>query len=135
METLPEIIKEINQSEAHKALFEYNLDAIFMVEVDGKFMAVNSAAVRMSGYSTGEFDQLRFSTLVVQEENARFSRYFADSFSESQRFETVIKQKQGCLVEVDLIFIPIVLANDIVENIEAALENFREIIQRINSLS
>ena len=111
METLiPLILKRIIWSEAaHKALFEYNLDATFMIDLDGRFIAVNPAAVRLSGYSPEEFYRMQFSTLAVPEENARVSEYFAESLSYPQRFDTVIKQKQGCPVDLDIMIVPIVV--------------------------
>lgn len=84
---IPLILKRIIQCEAaHKALFEYNLDATFMIDLNGRFIAVNPAAIRLSGYSPEESYQIQFPTLLVQEERARLSRYFAESMNSLEAF-------------------------------------------------
>lgn len=85
---IPLILRRIFQSEAaHKALFKYNLDAMFIIDLNGRFIAVNPAAVRLSGYSPEESYQIQFPTLVVLEEKDRLSRYFSESLNHAHSFK------------------------------------------------
>ncbi|TGE31217.1 diguanylate cyclase [Desulfosporosinus sp. Sb-LF] len=107
-----QILENITLNEAsHKSLFEYNLDATFIIDLNVRFIEVNNAAVKLSGYSSQELYQIPLQTIVVQEEYRHLLKYFEESLRQAQRFETVINHKKGFLVELDVMFVPIVFDN------------------------
>ncbi|EHQ90809.1 bifunctional diguanylate cyclase/phosphohydrolase [Desulfosporosinus youngiae] len=112
LNVIPEVPERIIRNEmVSQDLFKYNFDATFMIDLDGKFVALNSATTGLFGYSFEELRQMQISNILLPEEKDRLFRYFENSRYHAQWFETVIRQKQGSLLDVEMVVFSIIANN------------------------
>ncbi|NJL94990.1 MAG: PAS domain S-box protein [Anaerolineae bacterium] len=60
-----------NNEQRYRALFDRTNDAVFLLDLNGRHLAVNNVAASMLGYSTEELLSLDYQTIVAQEEHDR----------------------------------------------------------------
>ena len=94
--------ESLRESEArYRSLFEGSLDAIFAVDGTGRFVTVNPAAVRMSGYSADELAAKNFAELCdpgyLEVTQAAFLQAMG---GEPQEIETAMIRKDGQRMEL-----------------------------------
>jgi PAS domain S-box-containing protein len=102
-------------TERYRSLFEYHPHGVFSLDLEGRFMAVNSACERLSGYSQTELCGMDFTALSVGEELDAQSSAFADVVNRIPReYETAIVRKDGQPVDLRLTGLPIVVGGEVV---------------------
>ena len=62
--------------ERYRSLFDHNPDAVFSIGEDGRFLALNPAAERLSGYSVEELVGEPFAPLLAEEDREEALRRF-----------------------------------------------------------
>jgi PAS domain S-box-containing protein len=102
------------QDESYQALFERNRDGVFLLDQQGRFVAVNSAAETIGGYTAVEAKELTFQVLCAPDQLERSIQAFALALSgETHEFETAIIRKDGQRVELQLMGGPVIIDGDI----------------------
>lgn len=95
------LLKE--SEEKYKGLIEQASDAVIIYSLDGTIYDFNKSAYEQTGYSKKEFQKLRLSDLLNNEEIV-LNPAFAESFKTGKAvlFERKLKLKDGSLVDVEL---------------------------------
>lgn len=92
--------------EKYRSLFDYNLDAVFEMDKDGRFVNANSMTEELSDYTREELIGIDFTPLIA-ENLERVQSFFASAVSgEAVNFEQRIKRKDGNIIEVDINAVP-----------------------------
>jgi diguanylate cyclase (GGDEF)-like protein/PAS domain S-box-containing protein len=94
----------LEQPGAFKYFFENHPDGICIVDVEGRFIDVNTTALNMFGYTREEILQTSLDQLFNYSDT-NGSKYHKNV---NARFETEIQHKRGYLVYVELTCIPLV---------------------------
>jgi diguanylate cyclase (GGDEF)-like protein/PAS domain S-box-containing protein len=93
-----------------RSLFEHNPDAVFSMDEEGRFLEVNPACERISGYSKSDLVGHSFEEIVVPEQHEHARAIFAAALAGNpQEWEFTITHRDGRLVELDGATLPIVL--------------------------
>jgi PAS domain S-box-containing protein len=99
----------------YKSLFEKNPDAVFSLDLDGRFLSANPACERISGYSIPEILQASFGSFLVPEEREKtLERFHRGLQGERQNFETTITHKDGRRIELNVTAALIVVDDEVV---------------------
>lgn len=92
--------------EKYRSLFDYNLDAVFEIDLDGCFVNANAMTEQVSGYRLDEMIGLDFTPLIA-EGLERVQKFFAAALAgEAVNFEQRILRKDGVIIEVDINAVP-----------------------------
>jgi two-component system, sensor histidine kinase len=85
-----------HSQQRYKMLVENAADALFLVDLSGKIIDVNSETVRQTGYSREELLHLNMADLDIQQSPKLVERFVADlRVSGKAEFETVYCRKSG----------------------------------------
>lgn len=118
-----EIAERINTEEAlqeskerYRALAEYNLDSVFSVSPEGKFVSANKACELNIGYTSLELEGLSsFNDLAPDDEKQKCASMFLKAMAgKSYNFETAVIHKEGHRIELDIIVVPIFVNKKVV---------------------
>ena len=94
----------------YKSLFEYNPDAIYSFDLNGRFTSANNSASRFSGYSIQELLKRTFETLIVQEDLEKTRQHFLKARGgEPQNYETRLMRKDGKVILLNVTNLPIII--------------------------
>lgn len=92
--------------EKYRSLFDYNLDAVFEMDIAGRFVNANAMTEELSNYARDELIGIDFKPLIA-ENLERVQSFFASALSgEAVNFEQRIKRKDGAIIEVDINAVP-----------------------------
>ena len=99
----------------YRSLFEYNLDAIFSLDTQGRFVTANPAAERLSGYTTEELKERHFLELCVPELREVAKDSFRDAICRQCRdFELSMSRKDGARRDLFITGAPVVVDGEVV---------------------
>ncbi|WP_170287571.1 EAL domain-containing protein [Aquibacillus halophilus] len=100
--------------ETYKSLFDYNHDACYALDLEGKFVLFNKAAVDITGFSKEEALQMSFYSLI-QKESSKNTLYYFNSLLQGNRekFDTSIYHKSGTRVDLSITAVPIYIDEQI----------------------
>ncbi len=102
-------------TERYRSLFDYNPNAVFSLDLTGRFVASNPASERMSGYTLAELRELAIGVLIAPAQAAETAAAFQKALDrESEQLETALIHKDGRLVDVSVTGLPIVVDDDVV---------------------
>ena len=109
-------VLRLEQSEQHyRSLFEHHPDAVFSFDLDGRFVSVNPACERISGFQPGEMIGGSFADLVVPEHlHIGLERFTAAVAGVAQSYELAIQHKSGRRVELSVANVPILAGDRVV---------------------
>lgn len=95
-------LARIESERRYRALFEQSNDAIFIINLDGKFVEVNQRAQEMLGYTLEEFFRLQVWEITADpEQNQEMFAHLLQG-AEIPIFEGTIQKKDGSPVEVEI---------------------------------
>lgn len=102
--------QELSKSEErYRNLVETSGDAIFVLNLDGRFAFVNSEAIKLSGYSKEEALKTKFTDVLAPEylesTLARFKRHMSDP--STYRYEIQIVAKDGRRIDLEVATTPL----------------------------
>lgn len=107
--------------EQYESLFEHNVDAVVAVDAKGTVDRVNAAFAKLSGYEAEELEGAFFPSLISSPDRGRVLAVLQRATrGEPKAFETVLQQKQGGQVEMELLTIPILVGDRVVGAYEIA---------------
>jgi PAS domain S-box-containing protein len=128
----------------YRSLFEKNPDAVFSIDMDGRFSSANPAAERISGYSSEELLGISFAALISDDERAAVQEQFQAALGGvPQEIDTWILRKDGERVDLAMTVVPIVVHGEVVGvygiaedwTVRRRLEMEREVVLARESLA
>jgi PAS domain S-box-containing protein len=101
--------------ERYRSLFENNLDPVFTLDLQGRFVTVNPAGLKLSGYSLAELKGLPFTAVCAPGRAEEALHHFACALSgEPEPLETVLVTKDGRRVDLFIAGGPVIVKGDAV---------------------
>lgn len=108
----PEIV---TSRQLYKSLFQWNPDAVFMIDLKGCFISANPACEKLTDYAVDELMHRSYIPLIVEEERQKVMRHFSKSAKGTpQNFESTVVRKDGNLVKLNITNIPIIVDGEVV---------------------
>ncbi|HLO12232.1 MAG TPA: EAL domain-containing protein [Pseudoneobacillus sp.] len=115
--------------ERFQALFYHNPDAIFIMDLEGKFINVNHGCEVLSGYLRSEILEMTFTPLILSRDLPKAVNYFEQSTKGlTNNYDITIMRKDGVQRHVNITSYPMEIngeiagaygiAKDITENVE-----------------
>lgn len=99
----------------YKSLFEQHPDTVYSLDLNGRFVSLNYSCEVLSGYTKEELKQRTPRDFIADEELDRNLSYFNRAKQGiPQNYDTGIIRKDGQLVEVNVIIIPIVVDHKVI---------------------
>lgn len=107
---------QVRESEQrYRSLFDNNLDPIFSLDAEGYFIAANSAAQHVSGYTLEALRTLHFLRLCPPEGREEAAQVFRDALCRRCRdFETVMIRKDGAQIDLFITGAPVIVDGEVV---------------------
>ncbi|RUU71692.1 PAS domain S-box protein, partial [Mesorhizobium sp. M7A.F.Ca.MR.362.00.0.0] len=85
------------------SLFQYNPNAIFILDLKGNFKEVNPSVLPLTGYTLSEILQSKITDLVLKEETERLKAFFNEVIKgNSISVETFILTKNKQVVNLNI---------------------------------
>jgi PAS domain S-box-containing protein len=101
--------------ERYRSLFQYHPNAVFSLDLEGRFTTANPAAERVSGYSADELLGMAFTDMLPPEElEPTVNAFFQMVERRPQRLEVRFRHKDGRLVDLSVTGLPIVVDDEVV---------------------
>jgi diguanylate cyclase (GGDEF)-like protein/PAS domain S-box-containing protein len=93
-----------------KSLYLNNPDAVYTLDMEGRFLSTNPACEKITGYKSVQLVDKKFRHVIPQEECERMREYFLLSRQgETNSFEVEVLHAQGHRVELHVKHIPIIV--------------------------
>lgn len=98
-----------------RSLFDQNPDAVFSLDITGRFTNVNGAFIDMVGYSRDEMIGKNFRDILVRSELEKVYNHFLSALNrEPQQYETTWINKRGKAFHLDVSLMAIVVDDTII---------------------
>ncbi len=106
-----EVERQLQASEQrYRALFEDNIDAVLTFDLDGRFVAVNHATERMTGYEASALIGRSFLPFIVPElQEYTFEQFSRVREGKSVQYETAMYNSAGEVVDLHITVIPVTI--------------------------
>ncbi|MGA2112540.1 MAG: PAS domain S-box protein [Anaerolineales bacterium] len=86
----------------YRAIFQTSLDGFWINDTDGRFVDVNDAYCRMTGYRREELLRMRISDVEAVEKPEETARHMRRVLEQGyDRFETRHRRKDGAIIEIE----------------------------------
>lgn len=93
--------------ERYRALFERSLDAVYLHDLEGRFLDANAAALKLLGYDRSEIPNLAIESLLANEEEIAKARRAIKAHLDPNEVPSVteyrLKSKDGRLIWAELV--------------------------------
>ncbi|KZE63903.1 hypothetical protein AWM68_12380 [Fictibacillus phosphorivorans] len=97
-----------------RSLMDHNIDALFSLDMDGKFTTVNKACTKLTGYSETELLNMTFVPFLMPDRKAIAIDQFNEALKgKSKMHETRIRQKNGGIRQITFTLTPIIVLNKV----------------------
>jgi len=108
--------RELDESRQHyKSLFDHNPDAIYSLDLSGKYLSVNRSFEELFGYSLDNALKINYHTLIAKEDLERTNGHFQKAATgEVQNYNVTIISKSGRRIIANITNVPIVVNGEIV---------------------
>src|SRR5690606_38141561 len=98
-----EVAVRRESEERYRSLFQHHPDAIASLDLQGHFLAANSAMEELTGYDAAELARMGRHGLLIPERMETAARYFARAAEgEVQNYTNSLRHKDGRLLDVDV---------------------------------
>ncbi|MEH7116541.1 EAL domain-containing protein [Neobacillus vireti] len=102
----------------YKSLFDYHSDAVYSLDLEGRFTSANKVCEILSGYSPEELFGTHFSNLVYEEDLGEMVKKYQETIGEgagsTQNVIFRLKCKHGAILSLNVTIIPIIVEGKIV---------------------
>ena len=106
-------ILRVNEQQ-YRSLFENNPNAVFTVDLQRNFTAVNASVLPMTGYLLDELQQLSLINLVTDQEITKIKMILEKVFKgDNTNFETTMKTKNEKIINLKVTALPIKINKEI----------------------
>ncbi|WP_162551206.1 PAS domain S-box protein [Paenibacillus tepidiphilus] len=111
-----EIESRLQESQQrYKSLFEYNPSAVYSMNLQGDYLTCNANLEKLSGYSAEELLGHYYGPLVHDKDVAKTHHHFTlATQGEPQSYDLTLIHKDGHLVEINTVNIPIIVDKQVV---------------------
>jgi len=108
--------RELEMSrQRYQSLFAHHPDAVYTLNLEGKFLSVNDVVEKLTGYAAEELLNQSFLPLIEPEFiGETLTRFYKTMQNEPQSYESAIRHRDGRRVNLAVLNIPIVVEGDIV---------------------
>ncbi|MFA5064837.1 MAG: PAS domain S-box protein [Dehalococcoidia bacterium] len=108
-----EALKESEQR--YRSLFQHNPNAVYSLDLQGRFTSINAAAVILSGYSEAEAEKMSLQQIIAPEHLETVRRHFARACGgEPQAYELAIITKNGKKIDCFVTSTPIIIDGKVI---------------------
>ncbi|WP_075620363.1 PAS domain S-box protein [Paenisporosarcina indica] len=105
---------EMNQKRLN-SLVEHNDDAVYEMDLQGKFIHINKAFTKISAFHENELIGSTFLHLILEEKKEEVMSHFMNALKgRKEEYETWIRNKNGQLVQLLVKNVPIIVDGNIV---------------------
>lgn len=102
-------------NERYRSLFDYHPNAVFSLDLEGRFVEANPAAERVSGYAVDQLVGMEFARLLGEKDVGRVLEAFGRILErQAQQLETSVIRPDGTFAELRVTGLPIVLDGEVV---------------------
>ena len=107
---------ELEKTERHyESLFRHNPDAVYSLDLEGRFLTANLAMEQMLASVAQHLRQKLFTDFIIGEDQEEARRHFEEAVrGEPQNYEVTVTDKTGNRVDLSVTSIPIVVEDEIV---------------------
>ena len=103
------------QEQRYRSLFDHNPDAVFSMDIQGRFTSANDAGHRLTGHTPGGLIGDSVADLLAPEDAPETARRFtAAAAGDPQSYQTNVLNRRGRRVEVAVSNLPIVVDGRVV---------------------
>jgi len=108
--------RELDESKQHyKSLFDHNPDAIYSLDISGKYLSVNKSFEKLLGYSMENALNIHYHSLIAEEDLERTNEHFRNAVKgEVQNYDITVISKKGKRTITNITNVPIVVNDEIV---------------------
>ena len=116
-------ITQLKQAEAalkesaqrYRSLFQHNPNAVYSLDLQGRFTSINAAAAALSGYSEAEAEKMALQQIIASEYLETVRRNFARACGgEPQAYELAIITKNGKKIDCFVTSTPIIIDGKVI---------------------
>ncbi|MBP2002598.1 PAS domain S-box-containing protein [Paenibacillus shirakamiensis] len=105
----------ISEGSAYISLYDYHPDAISIMDLEGKYIHANPAALQLTGYSLDTLIDLPSYEMFTSENMERRNFYLQRAKEkESHHFDLCFRDKQSQEIEMSVTYIPIIVKDEVV---------------------
>lgn len=105
----------LESQEDYRSLFEHNPYAVYSCDIDGRVTSLNPSFHKLTGYTLDDLNQRPTFSLVIEHDKARLGGCFQEALQgQSQHVQTIVVNKAGEHVHVDITYQPMYRSNGIV---------------------
>jgi PAS domain S-box-containing protein len=130
---------QLKESEQiYKSLFEYSPVSVFSFSLEGNFLTANSSLEALTGYTLDELLGISFFQMIHPGHLEQARSYFRQAtYGNPQNYETSIVHKDGRVIEINVMNVPIIVAEQIigVYGIVNDITEHKEYVKQIETLS
>ncbi|WP_025704248.1 PAS domain S-box protein [Paenibacillus graminis] len=108
--------QQLRESEQrYKSLFEYNPSAVYSMNLNGDYLTANANLEELTGYALDELIGMYFGPIVHEKDMEKTLHHFKlASQGEPQSYDLTLIHKDGHLVEINTLNIPIIVDKQVV---------------------
>ncbi|MGV3466369.1 MAG: PAS domain S-box protein [Heyndrickxia sp.] len=108
--------RELDESRQHyKSLFDHNPDAIYSLDLSGKYLSVNQSFVELFGYSKEDALKMNYNSLIAEEDLEKTNKHFRKAATgEVRNYDITVISKKGERIITNVTNVPIVVNDEIV---------------------
>jgi diguanylate cyclase (GGDEF)-like protein/PAS domain S-box-containing protein len=104
----------LESEQKYKSLFDNNPDSVISMDMKGKITSINPATIKLFGYSEEELYRLDFAKICEPDQyELLLSKFIQAAQGITQNFESTMRDKKNAKVELNHIFMPIVIDEEI----------------------
>ncbi|PMR77693.1 bifunctional diguanylate cyclase/phosphodiesterase [Billgrantia endophytica] len=99
----------------YSSLFTYHPDAVFSLDLSGRFISANAACSKLTEYPLDRLIGMHVRALFDEEDREQVENRFSSSLQgEALRYSVEVKRRSGEAVSVDLTHLPIIIDGEVV---------------------
>ncbi len=103
------------KEQRYRELFDYDLDGILSLDLEGRVVSANDSCKELLGYSVGDLLGMTLERFVTPQDSERFSESFGKvAAGEPQNVEATAVHKSANQVELHMVMVPISVEEKIV---------------------
>lgn len=107
-------LRLLESENRYKSLFEYNPAAISALDLDGRTLSLNASLRDLTGYSLENLMLSGYNEIIdLEEQDFVAERFLLAAGGAAQTFESRLLHKDGHVVEVSVIYVPIMVDNKV----------------------
>jgi len=104
-----------DSEQRYRSLFQHNPNAVYSLDLQGRFTSINAAAVILSGYSEAEAEKMCLQQIIAPEHLETVRRHFARACGgEPQAYELAIINKNGKKIDCFVTSTPIIIDGKVI---------------------